>query len=359
MLENNDPKIFSALRALGRNPELRAKVIQLCRDIEKHRGLDVANVREEVTGPIVDALFSKYDILQRTLKNGLRFDFYYRSNIARDLVMAPEGELTNLFEPQTTKLLLHLVQGARHVLIGGAYAGDHVIQVARELLGTGQVHAFEPDLEQLKMLEHNVEMNGLGNVILNGTALWSDETTRLKLVGFDALAHAEIVKDPEEGVRTVTIDNYGDRLGVEQFDVLMLDLEGSELEVFKGAHRYLAAPVGRAPDIIFEIHRRYVDWSQGLQNTEIMRFLRNLGYTIYCIRDFQSWVAMDGEPIEIVNPERCHLEGPPHGFNMLASKDPELFKKPFIRICENVSPKLLLHKDPSLHHPLSWSGKRP
>lgn len=31
----------------------------------------------------------------------------------------------------------------------------------------------------------------------------------------------------------------------------------------------------------------------------------------------------------------------------------EIIKNDFFRICYDVSPKLLLHKDPSLHHPIT------
>jgi FkbM family methyltransferase len=359
VLDRNDGKLFDALRTLGRAPSLRAKLVNLCREIENGYELDAASIREEVTGPIVDALHSKNEILRRVLKNGLLFDFYYRSNIARDLVLAPEGELDHLFEPQTTKLLLYLARGSAHVLIGGAYAGDHVIQVAKALSGTGVVHAFEPDPEQFEMMRHNVTINRLSNVAMNRLALWSDETSRLRLTGFDACAHAEVVEAHENSVATATIDDYGGRLGISRFGVFLLDLEGSDLAALKGARRYLQEPAGRAPDIIFEINRRYVDWSNGLENTEIIQYLQGLGYTVYCIRDFQSYVSMPDDPIEIIPPESTYIEGPPHGFNLLAVKDDAILKEPFFVRCEDVSPKLLLHKDPALHHPLSWRHPRP
>ena len=47
-----------------------------------------------------------------------------------------------------------------------------------------------------------------------------------------------------------------------------------------------------------------------------------------------------------------YLEGPPHGFNMVAVKDPAIFSGPDYRIVEGVSPKYLRHKDPALHHPV-------
>ena len=58
----------------------------------------------------------------------------------------------------------------------------------------------------------------------------------------------------------------------------MLDIEGGEIEALKGARRFLSAPAQEAPEIIFEIHRSYVDWSEGLAKTPICSLLIERGY---------------------------------------------------------------------------------
>ena len=46
-------------------------------------------------------------------------------------------------------------------------------------------------------------------------------------------------------------------------------------------------------------------------------------------------------------------------FNMLAIKNLEVIENDFFRVCYDVSPKLLLHKDPLLHSPTTKSvGKK-
>jgi hypothetical protein len=103
---------------------------------------------------------------------------------------------------------------------------------------------------------------------------------------------------------------------------------------------------------VFEIHRNFVDWTGGLEKTTIIEFLRSYGYTVFAIRDFHNNCPMAEHPIEIIPVDRVYLEGPPHGFNVLATRDPNLVERLSMRIVENVSPKLLLHKDPTLHHPI-------
>jgi hypothetical protein len=60
---------------------------------------------------------------------------------------------------------------------------------------------------------------------------------------------------------------------------------------------------------------------------------------------------MRGRAIELVPIDTAHLEGPPHGFNLVAVPDPAMLQGEPFRLCPGVSPKLLAHRDPALHHP--------
>jgi FkbM family methyltransferase len=268
--------------------------------------------------------------------------------------MAADAEPDHVWEPQTTKLLLRLARGARHVLVGGAYFGDQAVLIARQIRDHGGVcHAFEPNPESSRMLARNAELNGLTNLRVHRVGLWDEDDVRLRLVGDDALASSEPAAGPDPGAfPTVTVDTYLTREGVDHAGLLMVDVEGAELRVLRGARRQLALPAGLAPHLVFEVHRSYTDWSRGLQNTDVVRMLASFGYHVYAVRDFHANRDMRGRPIELIPPDRTYLEGPPHGFNMVAVKDPALLREGPFRFCEGVSPKLLAHKDPALHHPL-------
>ena len=239
--------------------------------------------------------------------------FRYRSKIARDFVMSRPEKPDHVWEPQTTKLLLHLAGTVTDVIVGGAYFGDQAIPIANALRGRGTCHAFEADAVQASMIERNASINGLDNVRVNALGLWSQPAT-LRLVGHDALAGAA---ESETGIAATTIDAYARDLGI-RIGLIMLDLEGGELHALRGASEQLAR---NAPYVVFEMHRSYVDWSRGLQNTEIVQFLTSLGYTIHAIRDFQSNYNLAGRPVELVPIETAYLEGPPHGFNLFAFRD--------------------------------------
>jgi FkbM family methyltransferase len=342
---------MSALGELGRDPVARERVVAACRAYEalpQHAG---TTVREDVTGPIVDALHEHAGVLSKDLDNGLVIEFLYRSKIARDFVLSTPETPDHVWEPQTTKLILHLAREARNVVIGGAYFGDQAVLLAAAIAARGGVcHAFEPDPDQAAVLARNAERNSLGNLRVNELGLWDDDSARLRLTSGDALASSAV--DLNGSVAATTLDTYLDRAAVQEVELIVLDVEGAELAALRGAQRRLELPPGRAPQLVFEVHREYVDWSDGLQRTDIIRHLAALGYSAYAVRDFQSNHDLRGRSIELVPPETVYLDGPTHGFNVFATKEPAQVEGPPFVLSPGVSPKLLAHRDAALHHPV-------
>lgn len=335
-----------ALETVGGDRGTRAAVIAALKAFERLPENRFSRVRDEVTGPIADALHRRVPVVRKALSTGLVFEFPYRSKIARDFVMSVPDAPDHVWEPQTTRLLLHLAAGIEHAIVGGAYFGDQAIPLADALRGRGLCHAFEPDGDQARMLVRNAELNGLDNVRVQALALWRDADTRLTFQGHDALASTV---PSATGIATTTIDHYARAAGISRVGLIMLDLEGAELAVLEGSERVLRED---GPDVVFEIHGAYVDWSQGLGSTAVVRHLAALGYTLFAVRDFQSNVDLSAGPIELVPIDSAYLEGPPHGFNLFATRDPAIAEREPFRIVPGVSPKLLFHRDPRLHHPL-------
>jgi FkbM family methyltransferase len=346
--------IVRALRLLGANPNARAKLVAALRACEPLLAAPGVNVRDHITGPIVDALYPERERVDVELAGGVKFTALYTSQISRDLVLRDVERPDHIFEPQTTKTLLRLARDARHAIVGGAYSGDHAILLAAAMAPHGGVvHAFEPNPHQQAMLRENAAANRLTNLRAVPLGLWDDAAVRLSFVGADALAST--MPAPDGAIATTTIDEYCRAEGVPAIDLVMLDIEGSELPALRGGRATLSA---HPPAIVFEIHSSYTDWADGLRATPIGRFLVELGYELYGIRDFQSHVAMPDLPVELVPADTAYLEGPPHGFNMLALHDRALLDDPLFRVVENVSPKLLHHRDPALHYPLAWQTRR-
>jgi FkbM family methyltransferase len=214
-------------------------------------------------------------------------------------------------------------------------------------------HCFDINQEQIQFLGRNAAQNHLTNVRINPIGLWDRDDRRLTLVGDDSHAYAKETSEATGGFPTTSIDTYARKNDIAAIDLIMLDIEGAELAALRGAQRFLEQPAATAPRIIFEIHRSYSDWSRGLANTDICAYLIGLGYQVFAVRDYQSNVPMHGHPVELVPVDDVYLEGPPHGFNMVAIKNAELLSHEGVRVVPGVSPKLLFHRDPRLHQPRS------
>lgn len=350
-MQSSDDKLAESLAALGRDDRARSAMLSVLRAWEvRHRQID-RDVREEVVGPVVDALFRDIDGVTRQLANGVVFTQPYRSKIAREFALGDDPP-DHVWEPQTTRLLLRLADEARTVLIGGAYAGDHAILLAHRLAGRGQMLCFEPNDEQRAALLRNAQANALNNISVSSDGLW-DEPAHLRLEGRDS--HARPVPcstDEPESIPTTTIDAVCAAAGIDGLDLIVLDIEGGEFKALKGASGQLARPPGQAPDLVFEIHRAYTDWSRGLDQTDVVQLVTAAGYRCFAIRDYQGNVAMADKPLELIPTESVYLEGPPHGFNLLASKRPDIVDRLGGRVRTGLSPKLLYHRDPALHQPL-------
>lgn len=341
--------LIDALHRIGQNPAARNIMLEALIEIERHFEKIDFDPRELIVGPVVDSLFTEEMILEKSLRSGTKFSARYTSKIIRDFLLAGKDP-EFVWEPQTSKAMLLLAEGAKNVLIGGAYIGDHAVLVAQALTQSGQVHCFEPSEASIELLRTNVHRNGLANVKINQMGLWGKDE-RLVLTGDDSHASPKKADGEEGSFAATTIDSYCAGMGIEQLDLIQLDIEGGELEALQGACKVMACSKDASPTIIFEIHGSYTDWSQGLENTDVVKLVASYGYEVFAIRDYNSNEPMDGMPVELIPISTAYIDGPPHGFNLLAIRDRSTIETSGFSVVEGVSPKLLKHRDPRMHAP--------
>ena len=337
-------KLKAALTLIGSNRFALKKLIACLIDIENGDYFSEPT-REKITDPLLEAAISCDTVFTKKLNDGLKVEYLYRTKIARDLLLSGENGSDFFWEPQTTKLLKLFGAKLRgDAIVGGAYFGDQALILARKIDKKGTVHCFEPDICQRNQLKKNVNANGIFNIFVNSEALWEKSGISSKLEGFDA--YAKVVPDKEGIIKTISIDEYVSKQNII-IKLIQLDIEGSEFNALKGA---ISTIKRDQPILIFEIHYEYMNWDDGINNTKICKLLSELGYTLYGIRDAHFHATMEKNPVELITFSSIYLEGPPHGFNVLAL--PQDFSLPKgVKLVNGVSPKLLLHKDPKYHHP--------
>ena len=104
----------------------------------------------------------------------------------------------------------------------------------------GVIHGFEPSDEQRALLTRNAKLNDVArNVRAVPLGLWDNDKTTLELVGDDAFADAVPLRGKaKKGAITfaaTSIAAYAAKNGIKKIDLILMDIEGSELSALKGA----------------------------------------------------------------------------------------------------------------------------
>ena len=157
----------------------------------------------------------------------------------------------------------HLNPGMTVVDVG-AYIGMFTCLMAKQVLPQGQVHAFEPSQRSYQRLCENLAVNSFQNVTVNRQAVFSGNGDRaLYCYGapFESLSsvvrhelsreHNVLRSVSEEQVGTVSLDDYCEKWAIRRIDLLKIDAEGAEPEVFAGADQLLSQ--GRIRAVLFEV----------------------------------------------------------------------------------------------------------
>lgn len=176
----------------------------------------------------------------------------YDEGISQDLIKYGSRE------PLTTEVyrseLRSLASGQQDIIILdiGANIGYYAIQAADIIGENGTVYAIEPAPENVKLLEQNVERNGITNISVHRGAMDAvTGTANLQLslhsnrhrINSNTLAGSPIHESEHVETPTWRVDDFIAEQSIrpEEVDVVRMDLEGYETEVFKGMVNVLDA----------------------------------------------------------------------------------------------------------------------
>ena len=145
------------------------------------------------------------------------------------------------------RLLWRLLRPGMTFFDVGAYHGIYTIIAAMSLGPAGSIVAFEPSSRELRRLKLHLRLNGVASVKVVPCAVAAEEgsATLVTVVSGNLMRNSlrpPLTRDPVEPVVVpkTTIDSYLARAGTETVDVVKIDTEGAELEVFRGAERLLS-----------------------------------------------------------------------------------------------------------------------
>jgi FkbM family methyltransferase len=178
-------------------------------------------------------------------------------------------------EPAVQSVLAEVLKEGMVFYDLGANIGLFSLIAARLVGKSGKVFSFEPDPETASRLRRNVERNGFNNITVVEAGIWSvsgpvnfvpaDDSSPDRGVGRFARVEGAAAGIP---IPCIALDEFVLRMPPPY--LIKCDVEGAEVEVFRGAERLLAS---RRPLIICETHPE----TEGM---ELKEHFVQLGYTL-------------------------------------------------------------------------------
>ncbi len=164
-----------------------------------------------------------------------------------------EEQLLEWFEPSVKAEVLSFTRG--DFLDVGANIGVYAISAAARLGNRGKVVAIEPHPSVSLLLKRTAKENNLTNIEILQAAAWSSEGEVVlyeHVFGGEPLGHSVVrqVSGSSITVPAVTVDQVVDSEDLDELALVKIDVEGAELEIFRGMRRTLQR--FRSLTIIFE-----------------------------------------------------------------------------------------------------------
>jgi len=176
----------------------------------------------------------------------------------------------------------------------GAHKGAFTYWMSRSVGNTGRVIAFEPQPELSGYLENIRRGLPLSNVtVVAGGVSSSSGSLRLHRPSEEPSPSATLAVQEDTNtsqsmdVSVYGLDEYSDSENLPRIDLIKCDVEGHELEVFRGATNVLRRD---RPTLLFECEERHQTSSN---MHEVFDFLEQIGYAGKC---FANGKLIDIEP---------------------------------------------------------------
>lgn len=140
-----------------------------------------------------------------------------------------------LFDQYQTKQFR--VQPGDIIIDAGAFVGDTALLFSQVTKGDCEIHAFEVLEENLKLLRHNLDTNGLAGRVRVCPLALSDSTGDSVYIKTHSYQGATSIFGGEQDtkIETITLDDYIANAGINRIDLIKMDIEGAERMALSGA----------------------------------------------------------------------------------------------------------------------------
>jgi FkbM family methyltransferase len=191
-------------------------------------------------------------------------------------------ESYGVYDLAVTETIERIATKGDMVMDIGANIGYTTSLLAKKVGATGKVFSYEPVVQIFSYLQKNKELfeerYQYNNININNFALSSEEGIQLMEQYEDNWGRSRIISSDSSGntkqekVVTKTLDNEIEKIS-GTINLLKIDVEGHEMEVFKGGIHALQNK--KISNILFEEHE---------SSSPIFDFLESFGYKIYYLQ---------------------------------------------------------------------------
>jgi FkbM family methyltransferase len=211
-----------------------------------------------------------------TLNDGIKM--YLHPNDWIEFVLLRSGE----YEPLTLRFLEMNIQHGQTVMLAGVNIGLHAIVAARTTGLEGRVIGVDPQPRSLYRAYKNIRLNDVEAQVMLIPAALGREKAIIPLADapLENSATAKMTDSPDNicfGAYVESFPTLLSRVGIESLDLLLLDVEGFELQVLEGMQ-----PESAPNLIVVEVNPGLLK-SAGILEDAIYDRLSALGYACYTV----------------------------------------------------------------------------
>jgi len=189
------------------------------------------------------------------------------------------------YEALHTRLIQSIIRPGDVCLDIGANFGYYSALFSKLVGATGKVHGFEPVPAFYALAQETIELNGassiakLHNVGLgSATGTFTVYTFSELAQGFASSSDLNRTDTTPHLCSVTTLDKFVEANAIRRVDLMKVDVEGDELNVFLGGKQLLSTPF--APAITFEINTNCLS-ARALTPDDVQAVLAEYGYCTF------------------------------------------------------------------------------
>ena len=222
----------------------------------------------------------------------------------------PAAMVMGKYEPETTRLMDRVITQGMTVLDVGAHVGYFSLLAAKAVGPEGKVYSFEPEPENFRLLTENATLNGYRQIEAINRAISATEgEVPFFLTALDTGRHSLFQHGLPEStvveVQTITLDRFLEDRGWPPIGMLKIDVEGAELDVFRGMKQMLGRTL---PSFMIVEYNPSLVKNAGSDPLEFLNLPASSGFQVEIIDENKGLVPLEPDDVPALSESMLRKE---------------------------------------------------